>query len=207
MIAFARPETTDYNVPPAWHAGLLAILPQIHQQLRFAFRKLPPDERAEAIAECIANITAEYAKLHERGKADVAFVSTLGDFAIRHYYAGRRTGCELNINDVSSPYCQRQRRFVLKSLDQRSPNGEWKETVVEDRRSTPADVAASRIDLEDWFGQLPRFKRDIAETLATGESTSATARRFQVTPGRVSQLRREFEENWMEFQGEPFACA
>ena len=206
MIAFARPYS-EYSSQPAWHAGFLALLPQIRDQLRFAFRRLPAAERAEAMAEAVANIAISYARLHEQGKLDVAFPTTLADYAIRHYYAGRRIGCELNINDVSSPYCQRQRGFILKSLDQRSPNGQWKETIVEDRKSTPAEVATSRIDLEDWFGQLPRFKRGIAETLAVGESTSAVAQQFGVTAGRVSQLRREFEKNWAEFQGEPLVGA
>jgi hypothetical protein len=43
--------------------------------------------------------------------------------------------------------------------------------------------------------------------LATGESTSATAKRFNVTPGRVSQLRKELAQNWADYQGESLACA
>jgi hypothetical protein len=68
-------------------------------------------------------------------------------------------------------------------------------------------VAASRLDLDDWFDQLPQFKRGIAQTLATGESTGETARRFQVTAGRVSQIRRELEDDWHQYQGEPLVCA
>ena len=102
---------------------------------------------------------------------------------------------------------QRKRGFFVKSLDQRNPAGEWKEIVVEDGRVTPAEVAASRIDIDDWLSQLPRLKRNVAETLAKGETTSATARRFDVTPGRVSQVRRELEDDWADFQGEPLVCA
>ena len=207
MIAFSREYPSQQPSTPAWHAGFLAILPQIHEHLRFAFRRLSPDERAEAMAEAVASITMSYARLHEQGKLDVAFPTTLADYAIRQYFSGRHIACTLNIDDVSSPYCQRQRGFQVRSLDRRNPAGEWKEIVVEDRRCTPAEVAASRIDLDDWFGQLPRLKRGIAETLATGESTTETARRFDVSAGRVSQVRRELEDNWAEFQGKPLACA
>lgn len=205
MIAFARPETTKVEAQPAWHAGFLALLPRIRDQLRFGFRKLPSHERAEAMAEAIANIAISYAQLHERRQETVAFASTLADYAIRHYFAGRRVGCSLNKSDISSPYAQRQRGFYVKSLDQRDPTGAWKEVVVEDRRSTPAEIAASRIDLHDWFDQLTTLKRGVAQTLSTGESTQETARRFQVTPGRISQIRRELETDWAEFQGDPIA--
>jgi hypothetical protein len=168
---------------------------------------MQPDERAEAMAESIANVAVAYAGLHSRGKASAAFATPLTDFAIRHYYAGRRVGSSLNSDDITSVWAQKRRGFRVKSLDRRDPCGAWKEIVVEDSRATPAEVAASRLDLGDWLQQLPRLKRGIAETLATGETTGETARRFHVTQGRVSQVRRELEDDWAEFQGEPLACA
>jgi hypothetical protein len=92
-------------------------------------------------------------------------------------------------------------------LDQRDPFGSWKEVVVEDGRATPAEVATARVDIGDWLHRLPRLKRGIAETLATGETTKQTASMFGVTPGRVSQVRRELAASWSEFQGEALACA
>lgn len=200
MIAFARSSSNNQCSQPAWHAGFLALLPRIHEYLRFGFRHLPVSERADAMAEAVANITIAYSRLHEQRKLHVAFASSLAEYAIRQYFAGRRVGSQLNSHDVTSPYAQRQRGFSVNSLDQRDPVGKWKEIVVEDRHTTPAEIAASRIDLEDWFAQLPRLKRDIAYALAAGESTSATARRFKVTAGRVSQLRRELQKDWLEFQ-------
>jgi hypothetical protein len=46
------------------------------------------------------------------------------------------------------------------------------------------------------------MNRRVAEKLATGESTSAIARLFRLTPGRISQLRRELCDAWHTFQGE-----
>ena len=42
-----------------------------------------------------------------------------------------------------------------------------------------------------------------AKVLANGETTSAAAKKFRITPGRVSQIRRELEQAWHRFQGEP----
>jgi hypothetical protein len=189
MIAFYRDYRCDESTEPVWHAGFLAMLPQIREQLRYGFRRLPADERAEAMADAIAGIAIAYARLYQQGKAAVAFPSVLAKYTVRQYFAGRRVGSELNADDVTSRHSQRQRGFHVESLDRRDPSGAWKEVVVEDRRSTPADTAASRIDLDDWFGQLPRLKCGIAQTLATGETTKETARQFAVTPGRVLQLR------------------
>ena len=77
-----------------------------------------------------------------------------------------------------------------------------KESLLEDRRAGPAETAAARIDTAAWLGSLPVRNRRIAETLATGETTKATAKQHGVTPGRVSQLRRQLETSWLEFQGE-----
>ena len=74
--------------------------------------------------------------------------------------------------------------------------------LIEDRHAGPADTAAARIDIADWFDRLPKHKRRIAATLATGETTKQTARKFSVSPGRISQTRRELETAWEEFQGD-----
>ena len=82
------------------------------------------------------------------------------------------------------------------------PTGEWQELVVEDRHSGPAEVATTRVDFAAWLESLPKRTRRVAETLATGEATSHVARIFGLTPGRVSQLRRELYDAWRVFTGE-----
>jgi DNA-binding NarL/FixJ family response regulator len=52
---------------------------------------------------------------------------------------------------------------------------------------------------------LPQRNRQIAEALSLGHSTSAVAKRFKVSPGRISQLRNELQQSWLEFQGETSA--
>lgn len=207
MIAFAREYQEEETSTPAWHDGFLQLLPAIRDQLRFLLRKLRPDEKAEATAECIAHVTLAYQKLYEQGKVDVAYATSLASYAVKHYFAGRRVGCALNADDITSPWAQKRRGFRVKSLDRRAPNGEWNEVVVEDCRATPAEVAGSRIDIEDWLDGMTRLKRGVAETLGTGETTKDAASQFSITPGRVSQLRKELAESWDSFQAQAFALA
>ena len=66
----------------------------------------------------------------------------------------------------------------------------------------PADVASTRIDFAAWLRTLPRRHRKIAENLAIGERAGAVARRFRVSPARISQLRQKSYWAWLRFRGE-----
>jgi hypothetical protein len=74
--------------------------------------------------------------------------------------------------------------------------------LIEDRRASPADLAASRIDFADWLRQLPARKRSMAELLASGEQTGSVARLLGVSSAAVSQSRIWLHENWRSFQRE-----
>ena len=205
MIAVAQPfcEKPAAKSQSSWHAGFLALLPDIHRHVRFAFRRLQSDRREEAIQEALANALVAYIRLHELGKTAVAYASPLADYAVRQVCGGRQVACPLNSYEVLSRYAQRKRGFTVNRL-QRSDESEgaWKEILVEDPTCTPAELAASRLDFDDWLRRLPRHKQRVASTLASGETTSETAKKFKVTPGRVSQLRRELAESWDQFHGE-----
>ncbi len=100
----------------------------------------------------------------------------------------------------------RQRRgFQVESLDAGEPRGQngWQAILVEDRKCTPAETAAARIDVGNWLNGMTNRRRQIAEMLAAGHSTAEAAARFRVSAGRISQLRREFQDSWEAFQGEP----
>ncbi len=139
----------------------------------------------------------------ERGPEDAIYPTPLVQYAIKQVRDGRKVGSKLNVNDVSSEYAQRSKGFMLESLvryNQRKE--EWKEVLVEDRHAGPAETAASRIDFSEWLRSLPRRSRRIAETLATGETTKKVVKRFCVSAGRISQLRRELKDAWEAFQEE-----
>lgn len=82
----------------------------------------------------------------------------------------------------------------------------WKDQLVENRKTTPGDLAAFRVDFGEWLRtRLPHRERRIAEELAMGEQTGVVAKRHGISPGRVSQLRRELFDSWQEFTGEATA--
>jgi hypothetical protein len=184
------------------------MLPRIVAYARAALRDLKQEAKAEAIQEIVANAFVVFARLVELDKTAVAWPTPLAMYATRQYCEGRRVGGRLNIRDVASVYCRRLKGVIVERLDRfdDAKNG-WREILVEDRRAGPAEIATIRMDFGDWMGQLPGQKRKIAQSLAIGNTTGEVAKRFDVSAGRVSQLRRELAESWKAFQGENAAPA
>ena len=187
----------------------MGMLPAVVRTAQISFRKVRPELRQELIQEVIANSLVAYARLVELRREDAAFPSALARFAVAQVRAGRRVGNRLCSREVLSEYAQREKGFFVERLDHFDDEDNcWQEILVEDERATPADVAASRIDFAQWLRGMPGRIRRIAKFLATGESTLAAARRFALSPARISQLRREFRTSWLAFQGElPAATA
>ena len=188
---------------PAWHVEFLRMLPVIQESASVAFRHLPSEARQEAIQDVAVGALVAFVRLVELGKRHLAYPTVLARYGIAQFRCGRRSGSRLNVRDVSSPYAQRKKKFVVARLDRFCAKQDvWREVLVEDKRATPADIAAVRIDFADWLKSLSRRLRRIANLLATGESTAVAAMKFRVSPGRISQIRRELERSWRTFQGE-----
>jgi hypothetical protein len=172
------------------------MLPAIRRHLRVVFRRLDPEARAEAVQEGVCNAMIAYVRLHERGKLEKAYPSPLAKYAARQVWDGRKVGGSLNVKDVSSGYCQRLKHVVLERLDKWDRDEGWLEIVIEDRSATPADVARVRLDFAAWLKTLPRRDRKVALELARGDRTGEVARKYDLSEGRISQLRRELHLSW-----------
>ena len=186
-----------------WHAGFLAMLPIIRNYARGAFSRLNPDLRQDLIQEVIANALVAYVRLYQKGRVALAYPTVVARFGIAQVRDNRRVGTKLNIKDVLSPYCQAKKHVIVERLDKFDDvENQWAEAVVEDKTAGPADIARTRIDFSDWLDTLKRRDRRIALKLAEGEKTSDVAKRFKVSEGRVSQLRRELAASWRRFVGD-----
>ena len=69
-------------------------------------------------------------------------------------------------------------------------------------KSPVPDQVAFRLDFPAWLLSLSQRDRRVVEDLLLGERTLDVARRHGLSPGRVSQLRREFLDGWRAFCGE-----
>ena len=183
-----------------WHAAFVKLLPQIESHASFAFRFLPADDREEAIQDAIALAFRGFVILMVRGDAQRVYSTPLARFAIGRVRQGRTLGSGTNSHEVLSRWAQRQHGFTVRGIHRHDvQQGDWREAVLGDTRTPVPDQAAFRIDLPAWLSQLSSRNRRIAESLACGDSTQVVARKFRVSPGRISQLRRELHESWEAF--------
>ena len=198
MITIAKPLHEDVKAQE--NHRFLEMLPRIRRQASVAFRRMRPDHKDELIQEVVANAYCAFVRLVDRGKADVAYATPLAKFAIWQVTAGRQVGTKLSLRDVLSPQAHAAGEITVERLDEFDhEQGELRAALIEDRRATPADTAAARIDVAAWLRSLSLRSRRIAMTLAMGESTGDVARQFKVSPARISQLREELKTSWERF--------
>jgi hypothetical protein len=187
-------------------ARFLAVLPRIETHARIYFRHLRcPNQREEAVAECLALAWWWFIRLVRRGKTPEAFITVLADFAARAVSSGRRLCGQEKANEVFSPMAQRRHGFMVQRLHAYdTPAGSPWEEAVQDNTQTPvAEQVIFRIDFPAWLQNRTKRDRRIIDRLLRAERTGAVAQAFDLSPGRVAQLRRHFHADWLRFGAAP----
>ena len=203
MIAPVQSQAEHTHATSKLQQSFLVMLPLIRHQAHVAFRGLTPEAREDAVGEVVANTFVAFARLVSRGKEEIAHPTPLAQYAIRQVRVGRRVGTRLNRSDIMSGHARRAYGIVIERLNHfDDQEGAWRESLLEDRKAGPAEIAAARIDIAAWLRSLSDRNRRIAETLATGQSVSDVATEFHLSRGRVSQLRDLLAASWEKFQGD-----
>jgi len=187
-----------------WQAGFLNILPAIQTNAQIQFRRLPIEQRQEAIQEAIAAAAVSYQVLATKGRAHDAHPSTIATHAVQHVRGHRHVGgSQEAARDVMSMVAHRRHGVTLKYG---KCDGLQNMLTASGKADVP-DLVAFRVDFNQWFCTFPRRDQKIIKALASGDCTKAVSEKFGISPGRVSQLRRRYERQWMVFQGEEQAAA
>ena len=187
-----------------WQAGFMSVLPAVATHANIQFRRLSPERREDAVQEAIASACVSYRSLAAKGRPHAARPSTLATFAVNHVRNGRHVGGSQDpARDALSPAAQARHRFRTTGYDVYDRDtGGWRQLAVADRRDPVPDTAAFRIDFARWLRTLARRDQRIISALIGGDGTGAVAGRFGLSPARVSQLRRRYEQLWRAFHGE-----
>jgi hypothetical protein len=186
-------------------ASFLTILPNVQQVARGCFRWLRcQDRRQECISETVALCWLWHRRLGLEGRDSSAFVIAMAHLAVKAVKTGRRLCGQESANDVMSPVCQCRRGFVVGEFDERGPvpSSALREALRDNTETPVCDQVQFRIDFPSWRATLDDRRRRIVDALMAGQSTSEVANQLCVTPGRVSQLRREFHDGYAAFCGD-----
>ena len=202
----------------ALHAAFVALVPRIERHGRIYFRHVRcPHRKADAIQEMTALGWQWFLRLHERGKDPSAFLTGFTTLLARAVNSGRRLVGMAHAKDALNPATQRRHHFAVEVLPSSlgasherrtaSPHGQELQDAYEERLRdntvTPIlDQVAFRIDFPAWLDTLTGRERRIVREMANNEGTLDLSRQFELSPSRISQLRREFHDDWRRFCGE-----
>jgi len=187
------------------HAAFMAALPRIELHAQVYFRNVRcPGRKEDAIAETVALSWVWFVRLVQRGKNPSDFISTLATYAVRHVRAGRHLVGKEKARDALSSVAQKRKAFTVRSLfDTSFHNGNvFEEALRDNTRTPPAEQAAFRLDFPTWRCRRSDRDRRVIDALMMGERTQDVARRYAMSPGRISQLRADFCADWKQFCGE-----
>jgi hypothetical protein len=73
------------------------------------------------------------------------------------------------------------------------------EALADDGRTSIPDLVSLRIDYPAWRAGFRPRTRAVLDELAVGGRTGEVARRFGISMGRASQMRRVFAVKWKQF--------
>src|SRR5262249_7089437 len=196
----------------------LRLLPKIETHARIAFRGVRcPVMQEDRVQECVALGWKWFVRLSEQGKDVFAFPSAFAALLARAVKCGRRLCGQERSRDVLSFVAQARHGFRVELLPQSTrcphedlyadPHGQALHDAFEERLrdNTLTPVLAQeafRLDCPAWLKTLTARERRLVRAMAQGERTMDLSKEFEVSPGRISQLRRELRDDWLRFQGE-----
>jgi hypothetical protein len=196
-------------------AAFLAIKRRIVRHAKVWFRSIIcPHRRDDCIAEVVALCWKWFRSLARRGKDAREFVSVLADYAVRAVRSGRRICAQLKPNDVLSERAQAKRGFRVQSLPistrRRFQNlyaavgGQQQIDMLEEQlqhntQTAIPDQVAFRCDFPEWLITQTHRDRCLIRDMARSERTLDLANKYKISQARVSQLRRDFYDDWERF--------
>jgi hypothetical protein len=181
---------------------LATVLPRVLSHGRVSFRNLKcRDRKEDAIQEMIALTWMWHLRLAEKGKDATRFPTALATYAARAVRCGRRLVGQERAKDVLSPLSQQEQHFAVEKLpDYSTLGGSPLEEALHDNTVSPVpDQVIFRLDFPAWMGTLGQRNRALAEDMALGEKTQDLAEKYRVSQGRISQMRRYFQQDWSRF--------
>lgn len=164
-------------------------LPVMRRYARFAFQHLDADKREEAVSNTLALAWKHWHRLNERGRADEpGILKAVVWYAIRQTKAGRTC---FSANKPRDP-------LALRSYGKANFEP-WNPEDYVGRETPVPDAVSFRVDVPEFMDSLNERQRSLFVDLAQGMTTNDAASKYGVSPGRISQCRRELKTLFDQF--------
>ena len=161
----------------------LDVYPVVLRRCRLI--RATPEEKEELTAEAVCVALAGFRSLERRGKT--VSPKSIAYYAIRRACSGRKVATSDSKRDAM--------RKVTHDVENLPEN------LIHCLASgeSPADEAIVRIDFPAFLKTVGSKKRRACGMFLSGQTTPEVSRRIRISPGRVSQIRRELVEGYHAF--------
>jgi hypothetical protein len=199
-------------------AAFLTILPRVELHAQIYFRGLKcPHRKDDAVQETLAVAWKWFVRLTEPGKDPLTFPAVFAGYAARVVKCGRRVCGQEKGRDVMSSLARQRHGFSVEPLPlsartsheelHGAVHGQRRQDAFEERLQdntiTPVpDQVCFRSDFPAWLATLTTRERRLVQEMATNERTLDLGRRYELSPARISQIRRELHNDWCRFLGD-----
>lgn len=195
MISFANNQQTA-NVP-TFEELLVKMMPHFE-----FFAKHDQKLRGDNYDECIQDLTCMayemYSALVRNNKTDKIFFSAILNFAKKRFRDGRHFTDSSSV-DVFGTRTRLKERCELNSIHMMKTNNDPKEYLVS-RKTNVFRTVSFRIDFfETFLPQQTELDQAIIFDLMVGETTNDVSRKYGLSAGRISQLRKKYANDWYSF--------
>jgi hypothetical protein len=192
----------------------VALLPRILPQLKKGCRIVRcAASRDDFIAEALGLCWKMFRRAMAKGKDVASFIITMAKYAARAVRCGRTVCGQQKAKDVLSLTAKLTHGVVVEQFGSGSSHYEelygevdgqkrrdlLDEVLAENIVTAVPDQVAFRIDWPRFMASRPERDQKIMAYLANGSTNLEAAKKFNVSPGRVSQLRRAWCEEWQMF--------
>jgi len=172
--------------------SFVSYLPYMRSTARFAFQRLSPDHREEAVSNTLSLAWKAFARLNELGRADEP-----GVLRAIIWYSVKQTRAGRKIDSAAKP------RDPLALRAQGKATCEpWDLADYVSRETPILDAVSFRLDVPAFLATLTERQRNLALDLATSMSTTDAARKHNRSAGAISQFRLRFKKLFDEFFAE-----
>lgn len=164
--------------------SFVKYLPWMRKTARLAFLNLDPEKREEACAAVIALCWKAWHRLGELGRAnEPGILKAVVWYAVKQTKAGRRIDSAGKPRDPLALRAYGKVKFEPWNLAD----------YISDETPIPEQVIF-RVDVRRFLNEaLTERQRNLALDLAQGMTTGEAAKKYNRTPGAISQFRTRFK--------------
>jgi hypothetical protein len=203
---------------PSLKTRFEALLPTIIYHLKMRFRAVRCGfTKADFVAEGVALCWQWFKRAVALGKDPATFVVTMATFAARKVRSGGTLCGQQPARDAMSLTARIKHGVFVEPLESTRTDHEtlygqiggqrrqdtFEEALAENTVTPIPDQVVFRVDWPEFMKTLAERDRRMIAFLAQGNTTKAAAEAFHISPARVSQLRREWCEQWAVWAPRP----